>query len=277
VTREALNKIAGRMIVIEVQGAIFFGSSDQLAQHLEKTCKDLQIVILDLKRTTGIDSSGIVALERIDKSLAKAKCQLFLAHVEAESALQRSFREMGFARVVEQGRTFENLDLALSTAEEQLLKDAGNTTRDEQEYPFAEFDILKGIAPEKLSYLAQVMTRLELPAGSLIVREGDSGNALFLLAAGRVTVTRAVQGKTIRFASYCPGISFGEIGMLTGLPRSADVRAETAVSCWQLTGEKYLEICQTDPQIIQAMLKNIAIGLASLVSSLSDMVKELEQ
>ncbi len=276
-SREALNLLAGQMAVIEVQGAIFFGSSDQLAQHLELSCKGIRIIIVDLKRATGIDSSGVVTLERIDKALTNAGCQLLLAHVAPDSPLQRSLCEMGFARVIQQGRALENLDLALSAAEELLLKDANSSIPDELEYPFEEFDILKGISSEDLACLSLLMVRIELPAGGLIVREGESSDSIFLLASGRVSVTRAISGRTIRFASYCPGICFGEIGMLTGRLRSADVRAETAVACWQLSGDTFRELSKSNPEMVQEMLKNISIGLADLVFSLSDMVKELEQ
>lgn len=277
VARTKLNEIASRIVVVEVQGAIFFGSADQLVQHLDNVGSNLRVIILDLKRATDIDSTGVVALERIDKSLAKANCQLYLAHVAPESSLQRSIREMGFARVIKQGRTFEDRDSALSTAEDMLLKENGYSMQIEEERHIEEFDILKGLSPESLMRLSQCMNRIELPAGSFVVREGEAGDAVFFLAAGRVIITRAIEGRTIRYGSYYPGISFGEIGMLTGRLRSADVQTETAATFWQLSGAAFSDICKTDPQIAQEILKNISIGLADLVSSLSDMVRELEQ
>lgn len=275
--RAVLDEISGKIVLVEVQGAIFFGSADQLVQYLEKVSSGTRIIILDLKRTTSIDSSGVVALERIDKTMAKAKCQLFLAHMGAESPLLRSLKEMGFARVIKENRTFEDRDSALSRAEDLLLEEAERFVYVDRECSIQEFDILKGISPLGLLRLSQHMKRIDFPAGSLVVKEGDDGDAIFFLAAGRVTITRAVEGRIIRFRSYYPGMSFGEIGMLTGRLRGADVKADTAVTCWQLSGEAFRNICQTDPQIAQEILKNISIDLADLVSSLSDMVRELEQ
>lgn len=275
--RAALNEIAGKVVVVEVQGAIFFGSADQLVQHLEKVGANLRVIILDLKRATDIDSTGVVALERIDATLAKANCKLLLSHIGVESSLLRSLRETGFARVIEQGRIFEDRDSALSAAEDLLLKEVGYSISVEQECPIHEFDILKGLSHSSLARLSQSMSRIELPAGRFVVREGEAGDAIFFLATGRVIVTRAIEGRTIRYGNYYPGISFGEIGMLTGRLRSADVQTETAATLWQLSGEAFRNICQTDPLIAQDILKNISIGLADLVSSLSDMVRELEQ
>ena len=275
--RAALNEVAVKVVVVEVQGAIFFGSADQLVQHLENISANLRVIILDLKRTTDIDSTGVVALERIDNALAKASCQLFMAHIGADSPLLRSLREMGFSRVIDQGRTFEDRDSALSAAEDLLLKEAGYPIFTGQERPIHEFDILKGLSHSSLARLSQSMSRIELPAGKFVVREGEAGDAIFFLAAGRVIVTRAIEGRTIRYGNYYSGISFGEIGMLTGRPRSADVQTETAVTLWQLSGEAFRNICQTDPLIAQEILKNISIGLADLVASLSDIVRELEQ
>lgn len=274
--RAVLDKIAGMITLVEVQGAIFFGSADQLVQHLENVSTGARIIILDLKRTTNIDSSGVVALERIDSTLAKANCQLFLSYLGAASPLRRSLKEMGFARIIKQGRTFDNRDTALSAAEDILIKEVGHFIYDDREYSIQEFDILKGMSRDNLAFLAQCMTRIELPAGSLVVKEGDEGDALYFLAAGRVSITRALEGRKIRFRSYYPGMNFGEVGMLTGRTRSADVQAETAVTCWRLSGQTFRDICNTNPHIAHEILKNISIELADLVSSLSDMVRELE-
>lgn len=275
--RAVQDRVSSMITLVEVQGAIFFGSADQLVQHLENVSTGTRIIILDLKRTTNIDSSGVVALERLDRSLAKANCQLFLSHLGKRSSLSNTLKEMGFSRIINQGRTFEDRDSALSAAEDILIKEVGHFIYEDREYSIQEFDILKGLSQDNIARLSQYMTRIDLPAGSLVVKEGDDGDSIFFLSAGRVSITRAIEGRIIRYRCYYPGMNFGEVGMLTGRVRGADVQAETAVTCWQLSGEAFRNICNTDPQIAQEILKNISIELADLVSSLSDMVRELEQ
>ncbi|CAA7614987.1 conserved membrane hypothetical protein [Candidatus Terasakiella magnetica] len=275
--RSILDQVASQLVLVEAQGAVFFGSADQLSQHLEAAAAGCRVVIVDLKRVTDIDSSGVVMLERLDKTLSKAGCRLLLAHVGADSPFRRILREMGFARIVDQGGVFEDRDSALSASEDLLLQSSGMPSHQEIECRIGEFDIFKGLSAQDLGYLAPRLTRIDCPAGIMIVREGDPGDAIFLLATGRVSVSRAVEGRTIRFGSHSPGISFGEIGVLTGRPRAADVHAETDVVVWRFDGEVFREISRSQPQIAEKIVGNICLGLSDLVSSLSDMVRELEQ
>jgi MFS superfamily sulfate permease-like transporter len=275
--RAALDDMADKMILVEVQGAVFFGSTDQLARHLEKVAAKCRVVIVDMKRVTDIDSSGVVALERLDKALSKAHCQLYLSHVADNGPLCQSLREMGFARIVDQKRVFEDRDWAIAAAEDVLLADAGVASEMDVEFRPDQFEIFRGVPVENMLQLVHRMNRIVVPPGTVVVREGDSGDSLFLLASGRVGVSRSVGGRTIRYGSYSAGISFGEMGLLTGRPRAADVVAETDVTAWHLDGEVFRELAKSNPHVSQTILTSICVNLSSLVSSLSDMVQELDE
>jgi hypothetical protein len=230
-----------------------------------------------MKRVTDIDSSGVVALERLDKALSKAHCQLYLSHVADNGPLCQSLREMGFARIVDQKRVFEDRDWAIAAAEDVLLADAGVASEMDVEFRPDQFEIFRGVPVENMLQLVHRMNRIVVPPGTVVVREGDSGDSLFLLASGRVGVSRSVGGRTIRYGSYSAGISFGEMGLLTGRPRAADVVAETDVTAWHLDGEVFRELAKSNPHVSQTILTSICVNLSSLVSSLSDMVQELDE
>lgn len=64
------------------------------------------------------------------------------------------------------------------------------------------------------------------PAGSVIIREGEAGDKLYLLHSGSVEVTRLLpNGREDAVASLKPGDVFGEIALLDGSPRTRSVRA----------------------------------------------------
>ncbi|MBI2236555.1 MAG: SLC26A/SulP transporter family protein, partial [Magnetospirillum sp.] len=272
-----LKGLAERMAMVEVQGPIFFGSADQLTRHLEENAKSCRVVILDMKRVSDIDGSGVVALERLDKALGRQECLLFLSYVAEGGALWTSFEDMGFARLLKQGRAYADTDAALTCAEDLLLREAGINTDDDAETSLEDFDILKGMSAEDAAMIGAMMKRIEFAPGMAIVSEGDDGDSLYLVAAGRVTVSRRIGDRVLRFSGCSAGISFGELGVLTGRRRGADVVAETRVVCWHMDGELFRSLCRSQPELGQRILTNVAIGLADLVSSLSDMARELEQ
>ncbi|MCF8197542.1 MAG: cyclic nucleotide-binding domain-containing protein [Sulfuritalea sp.] len=275
--QRVLSQLAERIVLVQVQGAIFFGSVEQLTDHLERATAGCQILVLDLKRADSIDGSGVVALNQLDKALTRTQCTLLLAYVGQGSPIRKSLENLGGASLIADGRCFDDTDSAVTHAEEILLLKAGISMDEGTEYPLEVFDILKGIQPDERAQLEALLHREEFEAGSHIVREGDASDFLYLLAAGRATVSRQIEGRVLRFSSFGPGVSFGEVGMLTGRPRGADVIAETRSVCWRLDGEDFRQICRRHPELGQRILINLSVGLSDIVTSLSEMVRELEE
>jgi len=98
---------------------------------------------------------------------------------------------------------------------------------------------------ERLAGLAEEETA---PAGTAIVREGDSAEALYVLAEGEVEVTargEADEEQTIRvMTAPC---YFGEIGVLEGIARTASVTALADVRLWRIEGDALLEVLTSTP------------------------------
>lgn len=81
------------------------------------------------------------------------------------------------------------------------------------------------IVPARLADLAGKLQSLKVSAGAVIVRQGEPGDACYLLRAGRVEVQSAAGADTRRLATLEPGALFGEAALLTEAPRNASVQA----------------------------------------------------
>jgi len=93
---------------------------------------------------------------------------------------------------------------------------------------------------ETLAALADRMQREEVPAGTVLVREGDLGDRFFVLLSGVAGVSQSALGKrgVIRAGEF-----FGEVALTMGVPRTATVTAMTpcvVASCDAATFDELL-------------------------------------
>jgi MFS family permease len=84
-------------------------------------------------------------------------------------------------------------------------------------------------APE-IEGIARMLQLVHAPAGDVILRQGDAGSRLYVIADGTVTVSR----DHVPLVTMGRGAIFGEIALLTGSPRSADVTAATNAEFYAL-------------------------------------------
>jgi len=95
-----------------------------------------------------------------------------------------------------------------------------------------------------LERLAQELDHMHVHAGADVIREGDSGDRYYLIAEGRCAVL--VGGRAVN--AIGPGDGFGEIALLTDVPRTATVRALTDLDLFVLAREPFLEAVTGQPR-----------------------------
>lgn len=88
-----------------------------------------------------------------------------------------------------------------------------------------EVPLFEGCTRRQLRAVARIADVLEVPAGTVLMKSGDPGDAFFLILDGRVRVEVSPR-KRIRMG---PGEFFGEMSLLDGGPRTATVAADTDV------------------------------------------------
>ena len=101
-------------------------------------------------------------------------------------------------------------------------------------YEFSNFGRLPARA---LQALVEKLTRVEVPKGHLIIREGDPPGPLFVVESGKVRVFSEKQGRVRNLAFYREGDFFGELSILNDSPRAASAEAVTPVGLLALQPE----------------------------------------
>jgi glutaminase len=111
----------------------------------------------------------------------------------------------------------------------------------------------------------------------MIIREGDESGELFLLMAGRVSVSVDLPGgRRRRVATVSPGMVFGELTVVDHSARTANVRADTEVECFVLSADALDELGVTHPPIKMTLLENLLRNVHRTVKRLSREVAAFE-
>lgn len=98
---------------------------------------------------------------------------------------------------------------------------------------------------------------VSFPFGSVIVREGDPGDAFYVIARGTARVVRrGERGDEVALNTLRAGDSFGEMALLEGTPRSATVRASGSVEAIRLDRAVFLALTRSHPEF-RAMFEAI--------------------
>ena len=85
--------------------------------------------------------------------------------------------------------------------------------------------------------------------GSLIVKEGELGDAMFIMVHGAARVTHTIRDQVLPVAIIGPGDYFGEWSVLTGAPRTATVTALSHVELIRVERDTILLFIQNNPDV----------------------------
>lgn len=117
-------------------------------------------------------------------------------------------------------------------------------------------NIFKELPRENLAALAPHLVEKNIPAGTTIIYRGDPGNSMFMVLDGTVAVTLTNdEGIDYTLATLGPGEIFGEMALMTGEPRSANVRALTTTRLFELSQQAFFEIVTTCPTFNESLLR----------------------
>jgi len=269
--RAALRTMSDRVQILRVHGFVFFGSANNLLERIRKRVEaaPLRFLLLDLRRATGVDSS---AVESFRKAAQLAEASGFeLVFTGVSDRVKGQLRRGGV--VASDGVvSFEpDLDRGLQVCEDVLL--AGATEGATADSLVSADGSSQALADMPLG-LRPYLERVELPEGTVVIRQDDPPDDVYVLESGRLRVELATpEGTRMRLRTVRPGVMVGEVAMYTGVPRTADVVAETPCVVLRLTRASIEQLEADEPELAAALHRWLARTLAE---RLGDMSKGLD-
>jgi CRP/FNR family transcriptional regulator, cyclic AMP receptor protein len=122
--------------------------------------------------------------------------------------------------------------------------------------------LFEDLSRKELIQLERICEDLEVEPGRLLCKEGQTGQEFFVIVDGKVQVTR----KGRRLSTLGRGDFLGEIALVTELPRTATVTAETPVRLFVLTRREFHALLDQNPKVERKVLRALARRLAETSS-----------
>jgi CRP/FNR family transcriptional regulator, cyclic AMP receptor protein len=102
------------------------------------------------------------------------------------------------------------------------------------------------------------MTRTHFAEGQILFREGDPSDGVFRLLSGTVDVVRELDGDLILLGRVGAGQFIGEMGVVETRPRSATVRAASAVEAEFFNSTEFLDQIVSSPQAARELIQRLS-------------------
>ena len=264
----ALARRGGQTVVCELQGSLFFGTTDQLFSELEEDLKDRKYVILDMRHVQSVDFTATHMLKQIEDYLHERQGRLLLCelphNLPTGQDLQAYFDEVGLMRPYRNVSIFPELDDALEWVEETILAEE-HFSRASGKAPLdlAEIDLFAGLKPEFIEALRGCVRERSCAEGERICAQGDPGEELYLLRRGRVRISLAIGGgKAHHISTFRRGDFFGEAAFLVRGPRSAEAIGTDEAELYVLPRDRFDELSKLHPLLAVDVFSRLSRTLA---------------
>jgi SulP family sulfate permease len=261
--RGALRGMSDRVEILRVNGFVFFGSTNALLERIRRRVDagPVRFMVLDLRRVSGVDSSAVASFVKVVHLAEAHGFEVVIA--DASEAVRQQLARGGIAAsdgVV----SFEpDLDRALQRCEDALLSEQGERVHEETD---------PALPPGLIAHLE----RESLEEGSVLIRQGEAPDDVFVLESGRLRVEMAtIDGGRMRLRTILPGVVVGEVAMYTDDPRTADVVAETPVVVLRLRRSAIERMQAEEPELAAAVHRWLAETLAGRLTDTQRAVEAL--
>ena len=118
--------------------------------------------------------------------------------------------------------------------------------------------LFRYLTPQEISWLLVKWRPKEIPEGSIIIKEGTTGDEMYLIETGRVEIY-LIRGDVVLLLTELQESSFfGEMSILTDKPRSATVKAKTDVRLLVLKKQDFMNVVDENPKVAAKFL--LAMG-----------------
>ncbi|MBI9085005.1 MAG: SLC26A/SulP transporter family protein [Desulfobacterales bacterium] len=277
--QKILQSRGDQVYILKLHGYIFFGTANTLLNQVRQRVTDeglgpLRFALLDFREVSGIDSSAVISLIKMNQLAAKSDFKMIFTHLPDTIRMQ-----MGKGKLCElddQGcLDFPDIDHGIEWCEDQILESEGLGQTIEG---LTLADYLEELVPGVLDYakLEKYLERVEVPEDHHLLRQGDLSEDLFFIESGQVSVRIEVAGgEILRLRKMGAGTVVGELGLYLNQARTASVVTREPSVVYRLTRKSLETMEEKNPQTAAVFHRFMVRFLAQRLINTDNTLKTL--
>ncbi len=263
---------AGQIQGVILHSYLFFGSASRLYDYVKALFvrrPDCRFLIFDFRLVTGVDSSAMHSFDQIRQAADKVGARLVLVNLTPK--LRLAFGPL----IAADDLVSDDLDHALELCENAVIQER-MTEHAEGRDLVAWLTEALGSA-DYAQALARSCERLDVRQGEIIARQGEPADSMHFIVRGRVGIVVGVEGASHRVRSLGSHTTIGEMGLITGRPRSATMEAEADSILYLLPRAAFDRINEENPALSRAILTYTISVMAERLRFASNVISVLRR
>lgn len=275
---QALEGRGDETLIVSLQDNLFFGSADRFSRVVEESMTpNTRRMILDLRRVTGIDSSGGLALQQLQESILASQRQLAICGLPSGTAQWAFLEDLGVIAAVKPEYFFTDLDRALEWSEVVVLESLQSLDGSYAEHDLRTLELFDDFNDQEFEMLYGLLSPVELEPDSYLFRQGDQSDSIYIVTKGAVHLFVGDDPATGgRLAHFGPGATVGEVSLLKGHRKTSSAVVDLPFKAFELSRAS-LEKLQTEhPMVASRLLWALGKALSQRVRILREEVAILE-
>jgi SulP family sulfate permease len=272
--RALLRRHGGAILILRLQGFLFFGTADMLRRRVQERvlAGSLRFLLVDFRRVGGIDSSALQSFSRLVRIARARNVEIVLTGLSRpmQAAVAAGFADRDLPRIE------PDIEHGLKWCEDALLAplrpDAADAAPTALE---AMLDALTGSA-SIAGLIVPYWRRTLEGAGATVIAQGTACDDIFIVESGNASVVMEVPGdEPIRLAGVGPGAVIGEGAFYLREPRSASIVADGPLVVWRFTRDDLARLAEEAPAAAAAFHAGMATMLARRLIATNRLVRLL--
>jgi len=268
----------------ELQGNLFFGTTDQLFTELEPDLKVRKWILLDMRRVQSMDYTAAHLFEQMHTRLKERGGELLFcgmpSALPSRQDINKYLASLGLVGDRNGGiRVFEMRDEALEWIEDRILEGAGWVPPDRAPpLSLGQIELAREMEPAVIGELMTCIRPRSVRAGERIFSAGDEGDEIYLVRSGKVRIVLPLAGgKRHHLATFSRGNFFGEMSFLDRGRRSADAEAKTDCELFVLSRKEFDAKSRADPVLGVITFARVARDLSVRLREMDREFRSLEE
>lgn len=255
-----LDRLGEQCRIFELQGEMQFSSAELVVRKIYKAALESQFILIDFQQVPAMDFASHKLLKSLFSRIDKLKhCRY------AISSINMTLKST-FADILEQENpvlAFPDRDHGLEWLENQIIKQKHSLSQNVKA-SFADNELFQGLSKAQIQILEKNTASAHYEKGDLIIQSGDPAREIFFLLEGEVSIILHKKGdvQQMRISTSSASMCFGELALIGTETRSANVIADTEVSCRILSVEVLNRLGEKDYSLKIRLLENLVRKLA---------------